>query len=250
MIGVSAIYPLLAKGKRQKLEDYIYPSLNKFSLDDRIFIVCDGVGGENKGEVASQIVAETVGNALNKISCALKEEHIQQAILTARDNLKNFTTLHPEAEKMSTTFTIAFIGEHGVLLAWCGDSKIYHISGNQIVWKSKDHSLVQQLLDKGEITADEVQTHPNKNIILRSISVRTEVEQISFQHLSDLEKDDYILLATDGLFEQVNDSNLIEILNHHDPDKSSLLYQLCEGKTSDNYAMYLLRIGLTGSLKS
>lgn len=249
MIGVSAIYPLLAKGKRQKLEDYVYPLSNKFSLDDRIFIVCDGVGGENKGEVASQIVAETVGNVLNKINGILSKAHIQQAVLTATDNLKNFINLHPEAEKMSTTFTMAHIGECEVLLAWCGDSKIYHIRGSQIIWKSKDHSLVQHLLDNGEITADEVYTHPNRNIILRSISVRTEVDQISFQRLSEVEEGDYILLATDGLFEQVNDSNLTEILNHHNPDKSSLFYQCCEGKTNDNYAMYLLRIGLADPLK-
>jgi len=242
MNAISAIYALMEKGKRQKVEDYIFPRPGTALLTDRIFIVCDGVGGNSKGEVASQIVAETLGNELKKSHFPSPVQAIHHAVLRARTNLQNFVNLHPDAEKMSTTLTLAILDGNTVQLAWCGDSKIYHIRKDQIRWKSKDHSLVQHLVDTGEISPEEMHTHPNRNVILRSISIRVETEDVSLHHLTDLEKGDYILLATDGIFEQLSDNTIVTILNNHQNDKSNLFYQYCEGKTNDNYAMYLLQI--------
>ncbi|MFU1855781.1 PP2C family protein-serine/threonine phosphatase [Sphingobacterium sp. NGMCC 1.201703] len=242
MNAISAIYALIEKGKRQKVEDYIFPRLGTALLTDRFFIVCDGVGGNSKGEVASQIVAETLGNELKQSHCPSTVQAIHHAVLRARTNLQNFVNLHPEAEKMSTTLTLAIFEGNNVQLAWCGDSKIYHIRKDQIRWKSKDHSLVQHLVDTGEIGPEEMYTHPNRNVILRSVSIRVETEDISLHHLAGLEKGDYILLATDGIFEHIDDEIIITILNNHQTDKSNLFYQYCEGKTNDNYSMYLLQI--------
>jgi hypothetical protein len=142
---------------------------------------------------------------------------------------------------MSTTLTLAVIKENSILVAWCGDSKIYHIRKNKILWKSKDHSLVQHLVDIGEIDEDEAANHPKRNVIFRSISANTKEEDIDFYLLNDIQQDDYLLLATDGIFEQIDDEILIEILNHENEDKAKLIYTKCEGKTNDNYSMFLLK---------
>ncbi len=242
MTAISAIYALMEKGKRQNVEDYIYPRLGSALPTDRIFIVCDGVGGNSKGEVASQIVAETLGNGLKQAHFPIKVSDIHHTILQAKANLQNFVNLHPDAEKMSTTLTLASFCNNSIQIAWCGDSRIYHIRNGEILWKSKDHSLVQHLVDIGEIRPEEMHTHPNRNVILRSISIRTSIEDISFYRLTDLQKGDYILLASDGIFEQLSDHVIGAIIQSDQGDKTRLFYQYCEGKTNDNYSMYLLQI--------
>lgn len=242
MIKLKNILFLIEKGKRANIEDYIFPSLNSAKITDKIFIVCDGVGGENKGEIASKIAAETLGKFLNEVKETITEKHLQLALNQVRQNFKKHIELHIEASKMSTTLTLAVVNNKNVLLAWCGDSKIYHIRGNKILWKSKDHSLVQHLLDIGEINEQEAIIHPQRNIIVRSISANTKESDVDYHLLNNIKENDYILLATDGIFEQINDNSLLNILNHTDENKTELIYKKCEGFTNDNYSMYLLKL--------
>lgn len=237
---IKNIYSLLEIGKRKNIEDYIFPYQDNATLSDKVFIVCDGVGGENKGEIASKITADTIGQYLNGIE-DITEIHLKFAFNLVKQNFEKYMQLHPEASKMSTTLTLAVIKENSILVAWCGDSKIALIRKNKILWKSKDHSLVQHLLDIGEINVNEAANHPKKNVIFRSISANTKEEDIDFYLLNDVQQDDYLILATDGIFEQINDEILIEILNHENENKAKLIYAKCEGKTNDNYSMFLLK---------
>lgn len=243
MIKLKSVLFLIEKGKRTNIEDYIFPNLNLATLKDNIFIVCDGVGGENKGEVASKTTADTFGEFLKEVKGTKTEKHLLLALNQVRQNFKNYINLDADATKMSSTLTLAVINNDDIMLAWCGDSKIYHIRGNKILWKSKDHSLVQHLLDIGEINDHEALSHPKKNIIIRSISTNTKDSDIDFHTLSDIRENDFLLLATDGIFEQVDDDNLVHILNQTNENKTELIYKKCEGFTNDNYSIYLLKFG-------
>ena len=234
------------QGKRKNIEDSLFPSPGSARSSDRVFIVCDGVGGEQKGEVASQMVCSHMGRVLS----AVKPETVSAAFLHqvasgAVADLQAYAKENPDAENMSTTLTLCHFQNGGVWVAWCGDSRVYHLRNGIVLWKTKDHSLVQQLVDAGEITEEEALNHPRKNIILRSLSAASDKAPIETYFISDLREGDYFLLCTDGLLEQIQEEQLYKILNlnNRHKDKSSLFQDYCEGKTNDNYSMYLLQVG-------
>ena len=244
---VNKVYSLLEIGKRKTLEDYIYPNNNQVNSKSKVFLVCDGVGGENKGEAASKIVSETLGNILSNLKTDISEDDIESAFKLVNTEFDNYIKLHPEVSKMSTTLTLAVINKANILLAWCGDSRIYYISNNQISWKSKDHSLVQNLIDTNEISKVEAKIHPLRNIITRSISAETTFDKIDFYELKSIDDNDYILLATDGFFEQINDDIIINCLKENKEDKSEYFRELCSEKTIDNFSFQLLNLSKTNN---
>lgn len=244
---VNKVYSLLEIGKRKNLEDYIYPNDDLGSSNNRVFLVCDGVGGENKGEVASKIVAETLGNFLSNVKTDITTDDIKSGFDLVITKINDYTKLYPAAIKMTTTLTLAVINELNILLAWCGDSRLYYIRNNEIIWKSKDHSLVQNLIDTNEITKAEAETHPLRNVITRSISVETDFDKIDFYEEKNIGDNDYILLATDGFFEQINDDILINCLKEDIYDKEEYFKNICEGKTNDNYSFQLIKLKKTNN---
>lgn len=240
---IKNIYSLLEIGKRKNLEDYIFPHLNKATVKDRIFIVCDGVGGENKGEVASKITADTIGEYLNGL-IEITEQHFEIAFNKVRQNFHTYIEQHPVAAKMTTTLTLAVIKDKSILVAWCGDSRVYHIRNNEIIWKSKDHSLIQHLIDINEISVEEAKSHPNRNIILRSISAETTFDKIDMYEINNIQNGDYILLATDGFFEQISDDLLVNSLEYSNLISNKLYLDTCKENTNDNFSMYLINLSI------
>jgi PPM family protein phosphatase len=244
MIQVTKIYSLLEKGKRKNIEDSIFPMKGNADFNSKVFLVCDGVGGESKGEVASKIVAETIGKALIKQKQPIKKDDILSVIQKAIDEIKNYILDNADATRMSTTLTLAVIQKDGIWVAWCGDSKIYHFREGKVQWKSKDHSLVQHLIDIGEIDEEIAKNHPRKNVITRSISANAKLENIDFHFIKDIKQGDYLLLASDGIFEQMDEVKFSDLLKKENSKKDILVYNICEEQTNDNYSMYLLCLGV------
>jgi PPM family protein phosphatase len=244
MIQVTKIYSLLEKGKRKNIEDSIFPMKGNADFNSKVFLVCDGVGGESKGEVASKIVAETIGKALIKQKQPIKKDDILSVIQKAIDEIKNYILDNADATRMSTTLTLAVIQKDGIWVAWCGDSKIYHFREGKVQWKSKDHSLVQHLIEIGEIDEEIAKNHPRKNVITRSISANAKLENIDFHFIKDIKQGDYLLLASDGIFEQMDEVKFSDLLKKENSKKDILVYNICEEQTNDNYSMYLLCLGV------
>jgi PPM family protein phosphatase len=244
MIQVTKIYSLLEKGNRKNIEDSIFPMKGNADFNSKVFLVCDGVGGESKGEVASKIVAETIGKALIKQKQPIKKDDILSVIQKAIDEIKNYILDNADATRMSTTLTLAVIQKDGIWVAWCGDSKIYHFREGKVQWKSKDHSLVQHLIDIGEIDEEIAKNHPRKNVITRSISANAKLENIDFHFIKDIKQGDYLLLASDGIFEQMDEVKFSDLLKKENSKKDILVYNICEEQTNDNYSMYLLGLGV------
>nr|WP_199080202.1 protein phosphatase 2C domain-containing protein [Pedobacter sp. ASV19] len=238
------IFYLQEQGKRKNIEDHIFPEPGTATKKDRVFIVCDGVGGLSMGEEASRIVCENIARSLRS-GIDVNTSQIKAAVSVAVATMHVYGGIREQAHQMSTTLTLAVFSDDGIWTAWCGDSRIYHIRDGSILWKSKDHSLVQQLVDSGDITEEEAMHHPQKNIILRSLSAASDVPKVDIHFISDSKPDDYILLCTDGILEQIGAAELKEILDPSNTvsDKRGLFLRYCEGKTSDNYSMYLLQLG-------
>jgi protein phosphatase len=143
---------------------------------------------------------------------------------------------------MSTTLTLAYLAESKILTAWCGDSRIYHFRNGNVLWRSEDHSMVSMLVKTGEISESEAENHPQKNIILRSINANSKPSDIETHWLTDIQTGDYLLLCTDGVLEQMNDERFKSILKNENSDKRILFLNYCEGKTSDNFSLYLIKL--------
>ncbi len=227
-------------GKRENNEDAFYPKIA--TEDSRIFIVCDGVGGSNKGEIASGITAEIAGSQLQD-GLQINAAAIKKALMLSVAEIRNHIHLHPENEGMASTVVLAVFNETNLQVAWCGDSRFYHIRDGKILFQTKDHSLVQQLVNEGLISEEQAQTHPRKNIILHSIATQTKESYIEFSEINDVKPGDFFLLCTDGLLEVLTNDFIKEQFIHTNSLQhiQAQLNILASGNTNDNCTWYLLQ---------
>lgn len=234
-------------GKRENQEDTIYPQLGSATISDRLFIVCDGMGGHEKGEVASQTVCSAFTEYISNNSKA--DEPLSDYTFTAALEYA-FSKLDEKdnnsIKKMGTTLTFLCLHRGGCIVAHIGDSRIYHIrpSESRLLYKSRDHSLVFDLYQAGEISYDEMRTSPQKNIITRAMQPGKDNRvKADIVHTTDVQAGDYFYLCSDGMLEQMEDDELISILNSKTSDevkRNQLIAATADN--SDNHSAYLIHI--------
>jgi protein phosphatase len=146
---------------------------------------------------------------------------------------------------MASTLTFLYLSENPTqaLIGWIGDSRVYHIRNGKILFKTKDHSEVQRLIDLGELTVEEATHYKRKNVITRAVSGR-EPSRIDQHIVEDIKENDFFLLCTDGILENLTDK---EINNWFTPeatpeDLRSLILDSAMGNTKDNFSMFLVKI--------
>ncbi len=245
-------YNLQELGQRQNQEDSLYPALGKSTSDDRLFILCDGMGGHEKGEVASSTVCEVMGKTILSLwnpSEPLTDEMFQQALSAAYDALD--AKDHGEERKMGTTMTFLCLHADGATVAHIGDSRIYQLrpatkkSPARIMFRTQDHSLVNDLVKIGEITEEEAKHHPQKNVITRAMQPCQEHRaKADIAHLTDIQPGDYFYMCSDGMLEQSTDENILNIItkpNVTDEQKLEMLRKVTE-ENKDNHTAHLIYI--------
>ena len=234
-------------GKRKNQEDTIYPVAGQASADDRFFLVCDGMGGHDKGEVASAAVCQGMSQAIEDslpVGEALSDQLFGQALAQAFDTLDAADVAHEG--KMGTTMTFLCLHKGGCLVAHIGDSRIYHLrpQTGQVLYRSRDHSLVQQLYELGEISYNEMGTSQRKNIILKAMQpFQEERSKATLVHITDIRPGDYFYLCSDGMLEKMEDDELLSILkmDASDEEKAAELVKRTE-ENADNHSAYLIHI--------
>lgn len=238
-------------GRKDQQEDAVWPSFADVTSNNRCIVLCDGVGGSEHGEVASQTSSKIIGEYLTGIiakSNYVCDEDIQDAVNMAYDKLEQLDTetLENGTVSMATTLTCVCFHSDGVLAAHMGDSRIYHVRpGQGVLYESRDHSLVRTLLDAGEITEEEAKTFRRKNVITKAIQPHgTKRFRAEVKLLSDIRSGDYLFLCCDGVLEQLTVGRLFQILsmNCSDEEKLVLLEAESTDKTKDNYTAYLIPI--------
>lgn len=238
---------------RETQEDAIFPSYNSATADSRLFMVCDGMGGHEAGEVASQTVCEAMSRFIGKRSPmeeVLTDEVLNQALTEAYDLLDQRDP-HPELEKkMGTTMTLLKLHKEGATIAHIGDSRVYQFRSDadgkmQVIYKTRDHSLVNDLLKVGELTPEEAENFPQKNVITRAMQSHLERRhKADIAHIGEVKAGDFFLLCSDGMLEHTSDQNLCYLIGKADADDETKIQMLRETTEDnrDNHSAYFIHI--------
>lgn len=244
-----SIYEL---GHRDNQEDWIFPKLNEATEKSRLFIVCDGMGGYERGEVASQVVGETISSYIiehHTDDTVFDDNILREAINEALNKLNEIAS-EDDSSRMGTTLALVYFHKGGCVMAHIGDSRIYHIrpSEHRIIYKSRDHSLVYDLFQAEEITLEEMKNHPKKNVITRALMPNMdERPTASIAHTADIQEGDCFYLCSDGMLEDMDDISLIKTLCSSDTIDNKveeLVNSSCDN--TDNHSAHLLYINKVG----
>ena len=237
-------------GQKPNQEDALFPRAGKATTNHRIFMVCDGIGGHEKGEVASNCVAETIGeNLADAPLCSIEEmkEYFQKALTLTYDTLDQLDADNTSRRKMGTTLTFLALCADGILIAHIGDSRVYQLRpGSGILFQTRDHSLVYDLIAAGELTEEEARTFPQRNIITRAVQPNQEYRaRPTFDIITDLRPGDIFFLCSDGVIEKVENDELQDILLASAPldQKLETLRTRClDRQTRDNNTCYAIEL--------
>ena len=260
---------------REQNEDNCYFQMS-YSGDEAkgLFIVADGMGGYQAGEVASKLAVEEIRETLNPLfapssaqetvaltptsspeggsktkrlpesrEVAKINDKLKQAITKANEVIVNYGKTRKEARGLGSTVTVTVVLGNSAYVANVGDSRTYLLRKGQLRAITKDHSLVARLVDAGHITPDQVYDHPQRNLIYRSLGAgHTTVEVDVFYQT--LEPGDMLLLCCDGLWEMVREDELAHILGSEEPLETicqALIDAANRGGGEDNITAVVVR---------
>ena len=223
-----------------------------------LLVVADGMGGMSAGEVASQTIVTSLRTSFSDVpdevfaSDGSIIDFIDEAINAADLEVKDYARRHKEARGLGSTIVLAWFLDDKVYCAWCGDSRIYCYNpavGLERI--SHDHSYVQALVDSGNITEEEAFTHPDSNIITRSIGDNDEIVRPDTR-IVRLREGDTWLLCSDGLCGLLRDSHTESIIAEHPESSLTTLRALWhagdEAGWSDNCTILLLSVLQLGTV--
>lgn len=179
-----------------------------------LLAVADGMGGHRAGEIASSIVIGNIGTHFKEMGkIGTKEDAVRwlkDAVSEANVEIYKYTAEHPESEGMGTTIVTAILTDEFLLFGNLGDSRGYVLKGGKLHQITTDHTLVNLLVKSGELTEEEAEHHPRKNVLMKALGANTKVEM----DIIDVETDvDGILLCSDGLTNMLDHDQIEKVLN-------------------------------------
>ncbi|MDR0794602.1 MAG: protein phosphatase 2C domain-containing protein [Tannerella sp.] len=233
------------RGPRLNNEDCVYPLSELADMDQNLFIVCDGVGGSEKGEIASSLACESIYTYFSTFNEGEPSgDFINKAVQYTQTRFDEYICANPEAKGMSTTMTLVYIGQSGVTVAHIGDSRVYQFRNGQLVFQTSDHSLVNSWEKSGILTPEEAFYHPRKNIITRAIQESIYPVTADVVQLTDIQPDDYFFMCTDGVTDCIMNDTLSRMFagNKTTEGIKNSIVDICYVKSRDNYSFYIIPI--------
>ena len=240
-------YGITDKGKVRQINQDAFLFHVEEEQDRAVAVLCDGMGGERAGEVASQLAA---GAFLEHVLKAFALPEVPLAVDIARESAA-WANLHvfDQASRiidytgMGTTLVAVIINGHDAAVVNVGDSRCYWLAEGQLQQVTRDHSLVQEMVEQGIIAQEQARSHPRKNVITRAVGLERRIRSDIFR--IDLRSGDTLLLCSDGLSNQVSDREIAGVLLR-EPDISDagnrLLSMALERGAPDNVTVLLARI--------
>lgn len=215
-------------------------------LNDRAqyAVVCDGMGGANGGNIASKIAVEVIGSRIRdgyRENPASPEHLLTSAMVTANVGVYDLAQKEPELTGMGTTVVAVITCDHTAYISHVGDSRLYLYRDGNLSQITRDHSVVQELIESGQITESEARSHPRRNYITRAIGVVSE-EYGEYDEL-ELHSGDRLLLCTDGLTNAVSMTDITPLLELPIEEATQALIEAAlNGGGMDNVTVSLMDI--------
>lgn len=231
-----------AKGQRKVNEDFVFPEKPK--SDSKLFMVCDGVGGEHSGEIASKLTGLAINEYITNSSHNI-EEALEYSIRHAHELVQKFTHKFPSTKGMASTVAMLYKEDNKFFAAWVGDSRVYHIRNGQVIFQSKDHSYWQWMKERGML--DDPDTYKKnlkfKNLILQAIGGTNRLNP-DVVEIEDIQPNDYFILLTDGILEAHPEEQFPDLFKTEKNNEEILeeIISLCHKKSKDNFSAYLLKV--------
>ncbi len=206
-----------------------------------LFVVADGMGGAQAGEVASSVAVAEFRPGLP--DAGEPEQTLASVVRQANARIHELSHANAEHAGMGTTLTAVYVGEHEVAIAHVGDSRAYCLREGELIRLTDDHSLVDELMRQGRLTPEEAVEHPQRSVITRALGIEADVEvdTRSFRGLSG----DVYLLCSDGLTTMIGEALITEVLLAHPrlaEAGEALIAAANEAGGRDNITVILLRI--------
>ena len=230
---------------RQKNEDYVGIFTNQAQV--KFAVVADGLGGYQGGDVASEMAVSHLGHffeATNFILPEIGAKWLEDEVKKENQLILKRASQFQDLNGMGTTLVCALFFADQAVLANIGDSRGYLLRAGKIFQLTEDHSLVNELVKRGEISSEQARHHPQKNIITRTLGISAEV--VLDKHLVKLKANDQLLLCTDGLTNMLDDSQIKEVLQQPislETKCELLISQANEAGGKDNITALLAAVG-------
>lgn len=192
--------------------------INHDGTDYYVFAAADGLGGHRSGEVASQMAIEHIANHLCEVDDYYDRFDMDRFINDVNSEIVKRSIHNPDLSGMATTLTLCILDEKRLSVTHIGDSRAYRINRSGITRLTKDHSLVQMLIDEGRLNEGEATDHPNKNVITRALGTDSRVKVDVYEY--DIKLEDIFLVCTDGLYNMVDETDMYEIISKNPPQEA------------------------------
>ena len=210
-------------------------------------VVCDGMGGAAGGRLASRIAVDTFMLEMQKVLRQdMTPEQLREAssyaVTLANRAIRDAAEASVDCRGMGTTLVSAVSYDGGAVISNVGDSRAYRITADGIARITKDHSLVERMVDRGDITAEEARHHPNRNLITRALG--PDMSALSDEYICPLRPGEFLLLCSDGLVDTVTDQEMLFEVIHGDDLNTCLDRLLTISKShgaSDNVTAVLMK---------
>jgi 23S rRNA (adenine2503-C2)-methyltransferase len=236
------------RGLVREINEDCYRIIKGSSRTPFVFIVADGMGGHNCGEIASRMTVEYISDAVEQGvldfgSAEDMEKALNGIVKGANKAVIEASLEQPETSGMGTTMTMAVIYKNTVTVAHVGDSRVYLVRAGNIRQLTEDHSYIGELVRNGTITREEAKEHPSKHVITRAIGSSTELEAdiVSLEY----EKDDIFVLCTDGLTNKLEEDEILDMVVGNEPAGAcAKLVNAAKSKGGeDNITVIVIKIG-------
>jgi protein phosphatase len=195
-------------------DSYLYwepDSDEEFRRKGRLAIVADGMGGYEGGQEASRLAVETVHHVYEHAFGANPQETLLEAFQSAHQSIQRYALEHPQFYGMGTTCTALSIVDRQLHFAHVGDSRLYHIRGENISRLTRDHSFVGRLVETGVVRSEDAESHPQRHILTAALGSGRDVAPHAPDRPLPLEDGDTLVLCTDGLWGLIGDRELAQI---------------------------------------
>ena len=209
-------------------------------IEPETYLVADGMGGQAAGEVASNMLVDSIRKSLNRIPAPWNESVLESAIIDAGRKIFNAAKERPEYHGMGTTATILHLEGNRACFAHVGDSRLYRMKNDRLSQLTDDHSYVETLVRNGEISQAAARIHPMKNYLTQAVGAMLElkVDTGSF----GVEKGDVFLLCTDGLTNMVDDEAIADIIRKGQNPADELINAALANGGRDNITAIVLGV--------